>query len=1361
MSTTLFYKDLVGDGKVGIGSTATPTANLQVMGNIYASNSLTTTNLFANTLSVANASATGSVTASTFYGVLAGSNTISSSNLLVASGLPASIVQGSNVVVFSNVAGGSNIMVMNSLGRVGFGTTSPATALDVYTGTMNAAAVTASSATLTSLGVLTGNITTANIVSLNVTGDANIAQNLRVLSNLYTNNLIMGSNLSTDTGYGNVYVSANLVVNGNVFSLNSSGSGSGTSQGISYILAGNYTLGVAFATGTAGPSMNAYHINMSSFTAETSASVTAFSAASGMLKFATAGLYQVQMVLVGDQPLVKVGVGSASVGSFPPGSTATSGYLYVYNVTAGSSPSTVITIPLNITDISKWYYLDAFFSTAAGDPTLLYPTAPPGGSSAGSNYGTFIQVSPFGNYLSSATGIASALLTNCSSSSNLSGVYSSNAYRIAMTSSNGWTVNGTSTSLAITTNGNFQVNQTGIYEVNMCLNTVGNTPVQFQIGSLATDALSPAATPADYLYTYAPMYTQDPTTVIQLPLNITNISNVYFIECSFPGTVTGNVALTQTSTFVSIKPIGGYLNTGTNPWIQQGSFVYYSNGSVGIGTASPATALDVYTGTINAAAITATSGNIATMNVGYLTVNSAVVYGTSTLNVYGTSNLTNVTVTGTITASSNISGVTINTNNLLIAGAAGTASQVLQATGTGAGIQWGTVSALSGLTTNAVLYATSATTASTTGTAANFYWDNATARLGLGTASPATALDVYTGTMNAATVVATTHYGVLAGSNTVAASTVSATSLYGVLAGSNTVAASTVSATSLVGTHYGVLAGSNTVAASTVSATTLTGAGSGITGLDMGNAGSGTLAVARGGTGTTTTQLAMNALAGAVTNAQYLRGNGTNVVMAAISSSDVPTLNQNTSGTAAGLTGTPNITVGTVGASTVTGSADATFNSVKVGMGTGSVATNTAVGASALNANTTGANNTAVGQGAMQNTTTGIDNTAVGANAMQANTSGQLNTAVGSSAMAANTDGAYNTAVGKGAMGNNTTGSYNTALGMQAMQSNTTGINNTAVGYQAMTTNTGGHGNTAVGKYAMTANTTGQNNTAVGYGAMTLNTKGQRNTAVGKEAMFANMTGTDNTAVGESAMYQNTTGTDNTAVGENAMYDNTYGIQNTALGAYAGSLDQNGDPAEFFNNSTCLGYGSSVSGSNQVQCGNSSTSFYAYGAYNNRSDIRDKADVRETVVGLDFINKVQAVDFRWNYRRDYFEKVEEDVTDPETQVVTKVRKLVPIPNDGSKKRTRFHQGVIAQQVKEVMDELGVDFAGYQDHTVKGGCDVLTIGYTEFIGPLIKAVQELSAENTTLKQSLISATENISSLKTRLDSLETRLAAAGF
>ena len=64
----------------------------------------------------------------------------------------------------------------------------------------------------------------------------------------------------------------------------------------------------------------------------------------------------------------------------------------------------------------------------------------------------------------------------------------------------------------------------------------------------------------------------------------------------------------------------------------------------------------------------------------------------------------------------------------------------------------------------------------------------------------------------------------------------------------------------------------------------------------------GTVAIANGGTGTTTRQNAMDALAGAVTSGQYLRGNGTDVVMSAIQAADVPTLNQNTTGSAATLT---------------------------------------------------------------------------------------------------------------------------------------------------------------------------------------------------------------------------------------------------------------------------------------------------------------------------------------------------------------------------------------------------------------------------------------------------------------------------
>ena len=62
--------------------------------------------------------------------------------------------------------------------------------------------------------------------------------------------------------------------------------------------------------------------------------------------------------------------------------------------------------------------------------------------------------------------------------------------------------------------------------------------------------------------------------------------------------------------------------------------------------------------------------------------------------------------------------------------------------------------------------------------------------------------------------------------------------------------------------------------------------------------------IAQGGTGATTAQSAMNTLAGAVTSGSYLRGNGTNVVMATIQAGDVPTLNQNTTGSAATFTST-------------------------------------------------------------------------------------------------------------------------------------------------------------------------------------------------------------------------------------------------------------------------------------------------------------------------------------------------------------------------------------------------------------------------------------------------------------------------
>ena len=62
-----------------------------------------------------------------------------------------------------------------------------------------------------------------------------------------------------------------------------------------------------------------------------------------------------------------------------------------------------------------------------------------------------------------------------------------------------------------------------------------------------------------------------------------------------------------------------------------------------------------------------------------------------------------------------------------------------------------------------------------------------------------------------------------------------------------------------------------------------------------------TVAIGNGGTGSTTQQAAITALIGSQSSGKYLRSNGTNALLANIQATDVPTLNQNTSGSAASL----------------------------------------------------------------------------------------------------------------------------------------------------------------------------------------------------------------------------------------------------------------------------------------------------------------------------------------------------------------------------------------------------------------------------------------------------------------------------
>lgn len=104
---------------------------------------------------------------------------------------------------------------------------------------------------------------------------------------------------------------------------------------------------------------------------------------------------------------------------------------------------------------------------------------------------------------------------------------------------------------------------------------------------------------------------------------------------------------------------------------------------------------------------------------------------------------------------------------------------------------------------------------------------------------------------------------------------------------------------------------------------TISGASNTVTNVSLSTGVTGTLPLTSGGTGQVTAQAALNALAGSVTGGSYLRGNGTNVVMSTIQAGDVPTLNQNTTGTASNVTGTVAIANGGTGQTTAAGAYNA------------------------------------------------------------------------------------------------------------------------------------------------------------------------------------------------------------------------------------------------------------------------------------------------------------------------------------------------------------------------------------------------------------------------------------------------------
>lgn len=422
---------------------------------------------------------------------------------------------------------------------------------------------------------------------------------------------------------------------------------------------------------------------------------------------------------------------------------------------------------------------------------------------------------------------------------------------------------------------------------------------------------------------------------------------------------------------------------------------------------------------------------------------------------------------------------------------------------------------------------------------------------------------------------------------------------------------------------------------------------------------------------------------------------------------------------------------------------------------------NTAVGVYALDANTTGSYNTGVGSNALGANTIGHYNTGLGYYSLSANTSGNYNTGLGYRALSANTSGNYNTGVGYLSLYLNTTGTANTAHGYLSLYANSTGYENTAIGYYALRTNTTGYNNSASGHYALYANTTGRFNTATGHRALYATTTGAYNTAEGVFALSSNTTASYNSAFGYNALFSSTTafynsafgslalnatttGGYNTAVGRRALEANTTGTFNTAIGYDAGSI------ITTLTNTTAIGNGARPLQSNQIWLGNASiTSIRAAAGFVIMSDGRFKKDLNENVPGLEFINLLKPVTYHYNIK-DLNEKTGAASARQSVQGddggEAQLRKQIEDAAIATKEK-KLYTGFVAQQVEEAAKSLNYDFSGIL--APQGENDVYGISYSDFVIPLVKAVQQLSGAKDSLEQLVLTLEDRLAKIESTL------------
>jgi hypothetical protein len=272
---------------------------------------------------------------------------------------------------------------------------------------------------------------------------------------------------------------------------------------------------------------------------------------------------------------------------------------------------------------------------------------------------------------------------------------------------------------------------------------------------------------------------------------------------------------------------------------------------------------------------------------------------------------------------------------------------------------------------------------------------------------------------------------------------------------------------------------------------------------------------------------------------------------------------------------------------------------------------------------------------------------------------------------------------------------------------NTSGTDNIAVGYSAMGAGiTTGSSNVAVGNSALNSNTSGRNNVAVGYNAGKDSPTSSESVYVGYKAGEGNQ-GVECVGIGYLAHTIASTGSGqpgnyNTCVGWKCGDGLTAGDNNIIIGHDAG----HGTVGPYMN-----------AESNRVILGDGSiTNFYCYVSLTTGSDARDKAEQTDFSGGLDWVNAMQPITYKWDKRLNYIEGE-----------VTKEAILAVVP-DGTHKEDSLEIGLSAQAVLAVEQANGYgsnnDTSLLVDDNEFGNYGMR---YERLVPILISAVKELSAK----------------------------------